>query len=130
LAKNIIPTLQRAKNRIERVLRNDELRLSRGSTTDLNNAITDLIAALETETERQTVPEGCVRLSVNMNLPTAEALKECRVRQKSGGNIITITETVRRAIAIYKYVLDEQEAGRMIVTMDSNGKKAKELVLS
>jgi hypothetical protein len=65
-----------------------------------------------------------------MNMETAAALKECRARQKSGGNIITITETVRRAVSIYKYVLDEQEAGRMIVTMDSNGKKAKELVLS
>lgn len=83
------------------------------------------------ETERQVVPEGCVRLSVNLNRETADALMECRSGQRyNGSNTITVTETVRRAIAIYKYVLDEEKAGRKLVTMEMNGKQAKVLVLS
>lgn len=56
---------------------------------------------------------------------------QCRSGQKyNGSNTITVTETVRRAISVYKYVLDENKAGRKLVTMESNGKKAKELVLT
>ena len=52
------------------------------------------------------------RLSVNMNEETAQALKE-----KNG---LSVTEAVRRAISVYKFVNDELESGRKILTMDPN----------
>lgn len=129
MAKNIIPALNRAKRRIERALETDQFRFSRGSKIELANALADIGDVIEAEEARLHIPGGLVRLSVNVNAATADALMGCRNRQKgTNGSAITMTETVRRAISIYKYVLDEVEAGRMVVTMDGDGTHKKELV--
>ena len=64
------------------------------------------------------------RLSVNMNEETAQALKE--LAEKNG---LSVTEAVRRAISVYKFVNDELESGRKILTMDPNEKNKVELFL-
>ncbi len=65
-----------------------------------------------------------VRLNVNLNKETAAALKE--LADKQG---ISLTEAVRRSIALLKFIEDEQADGRKIQTMDSDGKNKRELVL-
>jgi hypothetical protein len=65
-----------------------------------------------------------VRLNVNLNKETAAALKE--LADKQG---ISLTEAVRRSIALLKFIEDEQAEGRKIQTMDSDGKNKRELVL-
>jgi hypothetical protein len=64
------------------------------------------------------------RLNVNLNQETAAALKEIAAREN-----ISLTEAVRRAIAIFKFVEDEQAEGRKIQTMDANESNKRELVL-
>jgi hypothetical protein len=64
------------------------------------------------------------RLTVNINQPTKLALKEL-----SASESVTITEVVRRSISIYRLLVSETKAGRQIVTMDSDGKNKRELVL-
>lgn len=68
--------------------------------------------------------EQLVRLNVNMNRETANALKE--LKNQEG---LSLTETVRRAIAVYKYVYDEVKKGRVVQTMDKDGKNRREIVL-
>lgn len=65
-----------------------------------------------------------VRLNVNMNEETAAALKELVEKDK-----LSFTETIRRAVAIYKFVRDEIKSGRIIQTMDPDGKNRREIVL-
>lgn len=65
-----------------------------------------------------------VRLNVNMNEQTAKDLKELADRDG-----LSFTETIRRAIAIYKYIRDEVRQGRIIQTMDQDGKNRREIVL-
>jgi phage terminase large subunit-like protein len=67
---------------------------------------------------------GMVRLSVNLNRETAEALTELA---KQGD--ITITETVRRSVSIYKYIADEIRSGRKVHVMDQDGCHKVELEL-
>lgn len=71
-----------------------------------------------------TTNTGLVRLNVNLNQETAAALKELAESQN-----ISLTEAVRRAIAISKFVEDEQSRGRKIQTMTPQGKDKRELVL-
>lgn len=65
-----------------------------------------------------------VRLNVNLNKETAAALKELAAKQN-----VSLTEAVRRAIAVLKFVEEEQGEGRKIQTMDPDGKNKRELVL-
>jgi len=65
-----------------------------------------------------------VRLNVNLNKETAAALKEIAAKEN-----ISLTEAVRRAIAILKFVEEEQSRGRKIQTMDRDGKDKRELIL-
>lgn len=65
-----------------------------------------------------------VRLNVNLNRETAEVLKE--IAEKQG---ISLTEAIRRSIALLKFVDDERTSSRKIQTMDSDGKNKRELVL-
>lgn len=65
-----------------------------------------------------------VRLNVNLNQETAEALKT--IAEERG---ISATEAVRRAISIYKYIEDEVQEGRKVITSDQENKNVKELVL-
>ena len=65
-----------------------------------------------------------VRLNVNLNKETAAALKE--LTEEHG---ISLTETIRRAIAVLKFVSDEQGKGRKIQTMNDDGTDKQELVV-
>lgn len=63
-----------------------------------------------------------VRLNINLNRPTADALEQLAATAGSA------TEAVRRAISIYKFLTDEVKAGRQIQTMDKDGRNAREVV--
>lgn len=79
----------------------------------------------KTATTADTNPDtALVRLNVNLNKETAAALKD--IADKQG---ISLTEAVRRAIALLKFIDDERTGGRKIQTMDSDGKNKRELVL-
>jgi len=65
-----------------------------------------------------------VRLHVNLNQETAAALK-----QLAANNGDSLTETVRRAVAVLKFVKDENENGRDVIVMNKNGRNKRELVL-
>jgi hypothetical protein len=66
-----------------------------------------------------------IRLSVNMNTETAAALKEMA---DSGGR--SLTETVRRCIAITKFIKDERLAGNRIQIVDTERNEVRELILT
>lgn len=70
------------------------------------------------------VHEQLVRLNVNLNAETAEALKE--IADQRG---ISFTEAVRRAISIYKFIDDETQEGHRIQTVDPERNQVRELVL-
>lgn len=65
-----------------------------------------------------------VRLNVNLNRETADVLKE--IAEKQG---ISLTEAIRRSIALLKFVDDERSSHRKIQTMDSDDKNKRELIL-
>jgi hypothetical protein len=65
-----------------------------------------------------------VRLNVNLNQPTADALKVIAVRDG-----ITFTEAIRRAISLLSFVESEVDAGRVVQTQNSDGTRRRELVL-
>lgn len=73
---------------------------------------------------KATTDTALVRLNVNLNKETAAALKEIAEREN-----ISLTEAVRRAIAILKFVEEERDHGRKIQTMDRDGKDKRELIL-
>lgn len=70
------------------------------------------------------VDTALVRLNVNLNRETADALKAIADKEK-----ISLTEAVRRAIAVLKFVEEEQARGRRIQTMEQDGKDKRELIL-
>jgi hypothetical protein len=72
----------------------------------------------------KTTDTGLVRLNVNLNQETADALKALAAKEN-----ISYTEAVRRAIAVFKFIEDEQAEGRKIQTMDANDRNKRELVL-
>lgn len=55
------------------------------------------------------------RLSVNINDETAQALKELATRRGT-----SVTEIVRRAVAVYKFVEDEVGQGKTLQLVDKN----------
>jgi hypothetical protein len=60
-----------------------------------------------------------------MNEETAEALKE--LSKKQG---LSLTETIRRAIAVYKFIYSEvKDNHRIIQTMNPDGTNKREVVL-
>ena len=65
-----------------------------------------------------------VRLSVNMNLETAAAL-----RTISTANSVSYTEAVRRVVALASYLYEERDAGRRVLSDDGQGNDVRELVL-
>lgn len=68
--------------------------------------------------------EGIVRLSVLVNRLTLSALREvCRK------NDISLTEGIRRAISVAKFLYDEADAGKKIVVADKHGNIVSELIL-
>lgn len=66
-----------------------------------------------------------VRLSVNINDETAQALRE--LSEEHGRSF---TETVRRAISIAKYLDDEQLAGNRIQIIDERRNEVRELIIT
>lgn len=62
------------------------------------------------------------RLSVNINADTAEFLHEAAKRENR-----SITEVIRRAVSVYKYVTYDEAGG--IYVQKENGAMAKLLVL-
>jgi hypothetical protein len=60
-----------------------------------------------------------------MNSETAEALKE--LAKKQG---ISFTETIRRAVAVYRFIYNEvKDRKRIVVTMNADGTDKREVVL-
>jgi hypothetical protein len=76
------------------------------------------------ENKRARTAANLVRLNVNLNTETADALRE--LADERG---ISVTEAVRRAISLYKYIEDETHDGRRIQVADRTGKMVSELVL-
>lgn len=70
------------------------------------------------------MPSDLVRLNVNLNKETAAALKEIAERQD-----ISMTEAIRRAVAVLKFVSDEQAKDRKIQTMNQDGSDKRQLVM-
>lgn len=74
---------------------------------------------------RTNTTEGTLtRLNVNLNQETANALKELAQRQN-----ISLTEAIRRAVAVLKFVDEESQQGRRIQTVDKNDEHKRELIL-
>jgi len=65
-----------------------------------------------------------VRLNINLTKESAAALRKLADEQH-----ISVTEAVRRAIAVLNFVQEERKEGRKIQTMDPDGKDRRELVL-
>jgi predicted transcriptional regulator len=71
------------------------------------------------------VPESrYTRLNVNLNEETATALKEIARKRD-----VSVTEAIRRAIAILKFIEDETAAGHRIQIADARSGKVREIVL-
>lgn len=77
-------------------------------------------------TDHQSESQGSnlVRLSVNLNDDTANALR--KLAEERG---VSVTEAVRRAISLYNYLEDEVRSGRHVQTADSARKEVRELIL-
>lgn len=65
-----------------------------------------------------------VRLNVNLNAATADALK--RLSDDLG---VSLTEVVRRAISVYNFIDDERRKGHRIQTADPEKGDVRELIL-
>lgn len=68
--------------------------------------------------------DGLVKLSVNLNKETAEALKSV-----SASMGVNITDSIHRAIAVLQFFHNEKSQGRVIQTMESDGKNKREITL-
>lgn len=64
------------------------------------------------------------RLSVNMNRQTTEDLKSLAEARQ-----LSYTETIRRIIAVARYLEDELEQGRVIQVVDKDRNEVRELVI-
>lgn len=63
---------------------------------------------------------------MNFNL-THRSVKD--LAQVTATNNLSKTEALHRAIAVYKFVSDEINAGRRIRTVGSKGRNAKEIII-
>lgn len=61
-----------------------------------------------------------VRLSVNLAPSVADALKTTASKQG-----VSITEGIRRAVALWKLVSDAQEHGQRVMVVDGHGENAQ-----
>jgi aerobic-type carbon monoxide dehydrogenase small subunit (CoxS/CutS family) len=69
-------------------------------------------------------PMKLVRLSVNINEETAAAL-----RREAAIAGVSVTEMIRRCVAVTTFVNEEIRSGRVVYTMRPDGKKVRELTL-
>jgi hypothetical protein len=67
---------------------------------------------------------GLVRLSINLSIETVEALKELVDRKG-----VTITEGIRRAIVVWKFIEDETSRGNQIAVIQKDETVRKVLIL-
>lgn len=83
-------------------------------------------AAISSDTQRPVEPatRQYTRLNINLNDETAEALKELAAKHH-----ISVTEAVRRAVAILKFVEDETDEGHKLQITDPRHNTVRELVL-
>lgn len=65
-----------------------------------------------------------IRLSVNMNLETAAALRTIATNKGA-----SFTEMVRRCISVYKYLEDERLRGNKLYLVDENSNERREIIL-
>ncbi|MFF0818412.1 ribbon-helix-helix protein, CopG family [Rhodococcus sp. NPDC003318] len=65
-----------------------------------------------------------IRLSVNMNPETADALKE--IAESNG---ISVTEAVRRAISVAHFIEAQTRAGKSVQIEDPKTGKVRELIM-
>ena len=70
------------------------------------------------------MPEQQNRLNIKLS-PNTEA--ELRTLKTNLGS--SITEVVRRAISAYKFIQDEQAAGRIIQTVKSDGSDRRDITI-
>jgi hypothetical protein len=86
-----------------------------------------MTATVTQEAEQKTTHQEpkYTRLSVNLSPDTAAALRELADRRK-----ISITDAVRRAIAVWKFMEDEIAAGNRVVVTEPDGKKREIVLLS
>jgi hypothetical protein len=68
--------------------------------------------------------ERTVRLSVNLSVESAETLRAL-IRRKG----LTITEGIRRAIAVWKFVEDESSRGNQLAVIETDGSIRKVVLL-
>lgn len=78
---------------------------------------------MSTQTRSEPVTD-IVRLNVNLNGATADALK--KLSEERG---LSLTEVVRRAISVYNFIEDERQRGHRVQTVDPEGGGIRELVL-
>jgi hypothetical protein len=69
-------------------------------------------------------PKTSNRLSVNLSDEAADAIRAYRERHAG----VTVTETIRRAISILKYVDDATENQKARILIAEKGKPLRELV--
>lgn len=123
MAKSHIAALRRAESRITRSLELDGSRLSRGVKVRLEGALKDVTDVIAIEEQKAAVPEGLIRLIVNIDTETAEKVQEMQILQKNrGGGKISVAETLRRAVALSHFIHMQWNKGRLVQTMNSNGK--------
>lgn len=65
-----------------------------------------------------------IRLNVNLNPETAEALRDQASKQG-----ISITETIRRCIAVYAFIRTEHGKGNRVIIERSDGSHRREMVI-
>ena len=68
--------------------------------------------------------ERSVRLSINLSVESAETLRSL-IRRKG----LTITEGIRRAIAVWKFVEDENSNGNQLAVIEQDGSIRKVVLL-
>lgn len=76
------------------------------------------------DTQASTVEQKPIRLSVNMNPETADALREIA---KAYG--VSITEAVRRAVSVAHFVEQQSRDGKSVQIEDPKTGKIKELLM-
>ena len=67
---------------------------------------------------------GLVRLSINLSIEAVETLKELVDRKG-----VTITEGIRRAIVVWKFVEDETSRGNQIAVIQKDETVRKVIIL-
>lgn len=77
-----------------------------------------------TASESTTAEQKPIRLSVNMNPETADALREIA---KAHG--VSITEAVRRAVSVAHFVEQQVREGKSVQIEDPKTGKVKELLM-